>query len=140
MSTFVDQLPSHLKAGTVYLCERSIYSSFNVFSKLLDLSAEELYMLEEIYCTYAKNMPVKGIIYIQCPVEHCFQRTMSRNHSSDKLLTSEYLTLVHEKYLEWFDQTNIPVFYVSDVWINEAPVEKIISEAIEYFDKNRYKL
>ena len=92
MSTFAQELPSDLRTDTLYICERSIHTSFQVFTKMLDLSPEELFMLKEIYSGYAEKFPVKGIIFIQSSVEECLQRVRSRNHDSDELLSFEYLT------------------------------------------------
>ena len=92
MSTFAQEVPTELQTDTLYICERSIHTSFQVFTKMLDLSPEELFMLKEIYSGYAEKFPVKGIIFIQSSVEECLQRARSRNHQSDELLTFEYLT------------------------------------------------
>ena len=133
MSTFAEQIPSSLKTDTIYLCERSIHSSFHVFSKLLKLSSEESFMLKEIYNGYAKKISIKGIIFIHSSVEECFKRAKDRNHLSDQCLSFEYMTEIHEKYMEWFAQTDYPVFYVSDMMIKESSVDEIVAQALEHF-------
>ena len=120
MTTFAEQIPSNLRTDTLYLCERSIHSSFHVFSKLLKLSSAESFMLQEIYHGYAKTFSVMGIIFINDSVEECFKRAKSRNHSSDQLLSLEYMTEIHERYMKWFDRTDYPVFYVSDLMIKKT--------------------
>ena len=138
MSTFAQELPSDLRTDTLYICERSIHTSFQVFTKMLDLSPEELFMLKEIYSGYAEKFPVKGIIFIQSSVEECLRRVRSRNHDSDELLSFEYLTKIQEKYMEWFANTDFPVFFVSDLKIKKMSTEEIISEALEMFKNQKY--
>ena len=135
MSTFAEQIPSNLRTDTLYLCERSIHSSFHVFSKLLKLSSAESFMLQEIYYGYAKTFSVMGIIFINDSVEECFKRAKSRNHSSDQLLSLECMTEIHERYMNWFDRTDYPVFYVSDLMMKKTSVDKIVTQALESFSK-----
>ena len=74
MSTFIQQMPLRLQDDTIYVCERSIHSSFNVFTKLIEVSASEQFMLQEIYSGYAATDNVKGIIYIKSDPEDCMER------------------------------------------------------------------
>ena len=134
MSTFAKRLPPILHQDTIYLCERSIHSSFHVFGKLLDLPKEEQFMLEQIYNGYVEGSSVKGIIYIQSSVKDCFRKARLRNFSSDKLLTEEYLTKVEIMYMDWLKKTHIPVFHIKDSEIGNTPIKEVLTEAFDVFD------
>ena len=134
MSTFMQQIPSSLKEDTIYVCERSIHSSFNVFSKLLNLKKEDLFMLQHIYDGYAKGIQVKGIIYIQSSVEDCLRRAEQRNYSADRLLTQEYLKRVDCNYMDWLKKTNIPVYNTSDSEIRKIHPNEVLVEAFKLFN------
>ena len=135
MSTFMQKTPSSLHTDTIYISERSVHSSFNVFTKLLDIPREEVFMLKEIYNFYAKTNIVKGIIYIQSSAEDCLQRSKQRNFASDNLLSLDYLKQIHYNYMDWLEQTEFPVFYVSDCKVQQLPPEEILAEALDAFSE-----
>ena len=98
MSTFIQKMPSSFNSDTIYISERSVHSSFNVFTKLLDIPREEVFMLKEIYNFYAKTSIVTGILYIQSSPEDCLQRSKKRDFASDNLLSLEYLKQIDYHY------------------------------------------
>ena len=133
MSTFQTQLPTVFKKDNLYICERSIYSAYHVFSKTLDLSKEEQFMLSQIFDGYSKNFCAKGIIYIKSSVKDNLKRARQRGYSSDIVLDLKYLEMLEENYNKWLHTTNIPVYFVTDKEIFESQPEHIIEKAMETF-------
>ena len=133
MSTFQNQLPTGLEKDNLYICERSIYSAFYVFTKMLDISKEEQFMLSQIFDAYSKNFFVKGIIYIESSVENNLKRAKQRGYPSDNVLDLKYLEILEENYKIWLKTTNIPVHFVTDTNIFENSPEQIIAEALNTF-------
>ena len=135
MSTFIQKMPSSFNTDTIYISERSVHSSFNVFTKLLDIPREEVFMLKEIYNFYVKTSIVTGILYIQSSPDDCLQRSKKRDFASDNLLSLEYLKQIDYHYKDWLQQTDFPVFCASDCKVQQVPPEVILAEALDEFNK-----
>ena len=93
-------MPLRLQDDTIYVCERSIHSSLNIFTKLIEVSDSEQFLLQEIYSGYAATDNVKGIIYIKSDPEDCMERASIRNYSSDRILSLFYVKKIENKYMD----------------------------------------
>ena len=134
MSTFMERMPISFNKDSIFLCERSIHSAFNVFSKLGNMPTEEEFMLKFIYGEYGRKSNIDGIIFIQSMVENCLARIKARGFSSDKLINLDYLKRIEEKYMEWLSTVDVPVFFISDQKIKEDSAVKVLEEAFVIFD------
>ena len=137
MSTIDQQLPTQMKQDIVYLCERSIYSSFNVFTDLTNMSTEEAYMINTIYLGYKKRDMADGIIFINSKPEICLNRALSRGHPSDNQLTLQNVEYIHQKYQTWLENTHLPVYYIDESDVPKQSAKDIIESAIMFFEDKK---
>ena len=135
MSTIDQQLPTQINQDIVYLCERSIHSSFNVFTDLTNMSTEEAYMINTIYLGYKKRDNTDGIIFINTNPEISLNRALSRGHPSDKQLTLQNVEYIHQKYQTWIEGTDLPVYTIDESDIAKRSPKNIIESAIMHFQK-----
>jgi deoxyadenosine/deoxycytidine kinase len=109
---------------TLIICERSIMSSYQVFTKML---YDDSYMNEIEYKIYKDlydewchiGLPDK-IIYLDNSAEICFDRIEKRNRLGENQISLEYLKKC-EKYHElWFQHCSIPILKIGmNIEINE---------------------
>lgn len=109
---------------TKIFLERSIYSSFHVFTKNtyddLGINNIEFDILKEYFNfftndlnsifnwsdknnTESSHLPFK-LIYIRSDPEICFERMKDRSRSSENLISSDYLKSIHLKYEDWISK------------------------------------
>ena len=139
MSTIDQQLPSQMKEDTVYVCERSIFSSFNVFTDLTKMSNQEAFMIKTIYDGYKKTNMSDGIIFINSSPKISLNRAISRGHPSDNQLTLEKIEYIHQRYQTWLEQSDLPVYYIDQSDVPKLSPKNIIESAIRFFEGEKNK-
>jgi deoxyadenosine/deoxycytidine kinase len=95
----------------IIICERSIYTDKYVFAKMLYESG----FIKEIewktysywFDTFKSKTSLDLIIYVNTEPTECYNRIIKRNRQEEiNKISKEYLTLCHNKHLEWFDIIN----------------------------------
>jgi deoxyadenosine/deoxycytidine kinase len=115
----------------VFICERSLSSSLNVFSKLhlktQNLTMHNYKILERMYDEILKitGYTLNSVIYLDCPVGTCYARIHKRNRACESEIDLCYLKKCEVSYKEWLN--NVPHISVN---VHDICVDKIA----EYID------
>lgn len=114
-----------------YVLERSFYSDFWVFGRILR-DKEQVTSLEyqflRTWFDYTESMfrdLVVGVIYVDVPVETCHMRTIARARKGEAVISSEYLTTIQQAYTDWIDSTCAPVYRVDGCQTTEQIMASI---------------
>ena len=134
MSTIDQQISGSMQQDTVYVCERSVFSAFNVFTNFSEMSHEESFMMEYIFKGYAKRNSPIGVIFIENSPERSLISAKNRGYPSDMQLTLETLKDIDERYKIWLAKTNLPVYYIHQEDIYWHTPEKILYNALQFFN------
>lgn len=134
MSTIDQQLTDNKQEDTVFVCERSVFSAFHVFSNFSQMSEEEIFMIEYIFKGYAKRNPPLGIIFIENSPESSLIRAKNRGYPSDMQLTLETVKMIDERYKIWLRKTDLPVYFIHEKDVHWQSPEKILDKALQYFN------
>ena len=133
---------SKIEEKTLFLEERSIYSSRNVFTQINfiqnKISEDSLYILDSLFKDYTKNDDILGIIYLECNVDTAMKQINERAHTADTLLTREYVKQVDDGYRKWLERVSWPVIKV-DASESASTVKDSVLEALEqllYHEQN----
>lgn len=92
----------------IIICERSVFSSKDVFVKMLydnkmitDIDYQlYLQLFEEI----TKDIPLSSIIYLKATPETCLERIKNRNRSGEEEISLEYLEMCQQYHNEFFNK------------------------------------
>lgn len=98
--------------NAVLLSERSTFTDFNVFAKMLHHSGKISKIEYTIYCKwfdeFMREIPIKGFIYLTTPPEVCLERIKKRGRGGEENITLEYLTTCHQYHENWLkDEKNV---------------------------------
>jgi deoxyadenosine/deoxycytidine kinase len=133
-SSRMDAINSSSQEQVLFLEERSIYSSRNVFTQINylqgDISEDNLYILDCLFHDYAKNDDILGIVYLDCNIETAMSRISDRGHTSDAMLSSDYVRQVDNVYKTWLEQAPWPVLKVNASG-STLSVQTSVTEALE---------
>jgi thymidylate kinase len=95
----------------IIICERSIYTDKYVFAKMLYESGNINEMEWKTYSywfdTFKDKTQLDLILYVNTEPSECYNRILKRNrHEEINKISNQYLTMCHNKHLEWFNDTN----------------------------------
>jgi len=133
MSTIQQQKPLQKMDNSLYICERSIDSAYNVFTDLHGMSKMEAFMVKTIYEGHAKSNSPLGIIYLESTPQNCLERAHSRGYPSDIRMTLQTMEDIDKKYKKWLFETPIPVHYVRETDHKNQKPEVILQSALQFF-------
>jgi deoxyadenosine/deoxycytidine kinase len=109
MTTLLQQLKTIIEDNKneelyVIVTERSLLSSFSVFSKLAfqnnKINASEYQILKELS---ELSVDIDGIIYLDCPPELCLYRIRTRGRVEEASIEINYMDALHSKYSDMLD-------------------------------------
>ena len=130
---------STAKPGKITFYERSIYSSFNVFThhhwKNGLFTPTEFAILEQQFCFLKQQAPEPdAIIYLRCQPEIAFDRMNKRKSIESHVVPLTYLRALHLEYENWLQdlQIKIPV-YTIDANQSMASVQQHCRDIISSF-------
>lgn len=104
---------SHLKEtlekhkGKIIICERSIFTDYEIFAKSLHDSRDIGEMEFEVYKRWHSlvqdmfKQQITGQIYLRTSPQTCIERVAKRNRQSEDLIDIKYLEQLHRKHEEW---------------------------------------
>jgi deoxyadenosine/deoxycytidine kinase len=104
--------------GRVMFCERSIYTDFHIFAKVMasqgnlsDLEMQVYKKCHKFMCELADEVHIGGMIYLKASTEVCMQRVRKRNRLGEDGITSDYLGDLHDAHENWLmdPQQNVMV-------------------------------
>ena len=98
--------------NAILISERSTFTDYNVFAKMLYDSKKITEIEYTIYCKwfdeFMKEIPIKGYIYLKTSPEICLQRIKKRGRGGENNITLEYLKSCHEYHEQWLkNETNL---------------------------------
>ena len=95
------------KQYTVIVTERSVFTDYEIFAKMLfdDNKIEEInYNIYKMWFNeFIRDLPFKGIIYVKTDPELCNERIKTRNRSGENI-PIEYLRKCHDYHESWIDK------------------------------------
>ena len=111
---------------SIIICERSVYTDFNVFAKMLydDGKIEEVNytIYKQWFDEFTQDAPITGTIYLKVSPDVCSERITKRNRDGE-IIPLEYLkncSKYHDDWLENFDETK-NLIIDGDKNINKTP-------------------
>ena len=111
---------------SIIICERSVYTDFNVFAKMLydDGKIEEVNytIYKQWFDEFTQDAPITGTIYLKVSPDVCSERITKRNRDGE-IIPLEYLKncgKYHDDWLENFDETK-NLIIDGDKNINKTP-------------------
>lgn len=93
--------------GAVLLCERSIFTDYEIFAKVLHESGDINEMEWNVYNAWHAHVrevfgqPIAGTIYLRATPETCMQRIQRRNRQSEDKIDEAYIVGLHKKHEQW---------------------------------------
>ena len=153
MTTLASQRDNIQTDGSIVVMERSlgIYcnlypitlmvlvsgSALNVFQKHLEdtgyITPPEGYILRQLYEHLMKRMPqIKGIIYMDTPLEIATQRIQTRAKEADQSINSDYMSKLVLYYTTFMDtlSNKFPVLYINPYMLETREPVDIMSSWI----------
>ena len=132
LSEIKKMLKKHPNA--IMITERSAYSDFHVFAKML-YSSEKITDIEyQIYCQwfdeFMQDIPIAGYIYLTTSPEICLERIKKRGRKGEENIPIEYLHLCHSYHENWLrNEKNV-------LFLKEQNIDKIE----EFINKNEFNI
>ena len=116
--TTLNNQRKNFDSDKIYVLERSLESSRNVFQKNLQMSGLldpiEDYILSQLYQTFISSSPsIKGVISMKTPLATTLHRLIRRAKEADKSLDENYVTNIHELNNKYIDSLTVPVLSVT---------------------------
>lgn len=112
--------------NSIIICERSVYTDFNVFAKMLydDGKIEEVNykIYKQWFDEFTQDAPMTGTIYLQVTPENCCERIKIRNREGEDI-PLEYITNCGNYHDKWLmnDKTDDGLIINGNVNIKENP-------------------
>jgi deoxyadenosine/deoxycytidine kinase len=108
--------------GRIYVMERSFYSDFWVFGKILKdqglITDMEHQFLRTwfVQCESMFKDMVMGVVFMDVPVDVCHERIRSRARAGESGIQKEYLAAIHDAYMSWMAAgcADVPVLRVAE--------------------------
>ena len=105
------------RPGQIILTERSVLTDRHVFAEMLReqgfLDDIEWQLYTTWFDTFAKDLPMAGIIHITTSADTAFQRIQTRARDGEGLIDPTYLSDLAAQHLRWLRQTYLPVLRIS---------------------------
>lgn len=114
---------------SIIICERSLEIDKAVFANMMrdDIFIDTIQY--QIYCNlyneFIRNFYLIGTIFMDFPVELCFENIKSRNRIGETQITIDYLQKCRKYHLNWYNICNLNLNLY--LYSYENYLEKIIS-------------
>lgn len=103
--------------SNIFLTERSVLTDRYVFAEMLyesgDINDIEWQLYNKWFDTFAKRLPIKGIIYLTTSPETSQKRIKIRNRHGEENIHTDYLDALDNQHHKWISNTEIPVLQIS---------------------------
>ncbi len=122
--------------SNIFLTERSVLTDRYVFAEMLyesgDINDIEWQLYNKWFDTFAKKLPIKGIIYLTTSPETSQKRIKIRNRHGEENIHTDYLDALDNQHHKWISNTEIPVLKISteegeDMNITIAKIRELIA-------------
>ena len=121
--------------NSIILCERSLFTDYFVFAKMLHesgkLSLENYTIYKKWFYHFTKDIHITGIIYIYTNPETAHARCKKRARAGE-CIELDYLSRCHEAHHAWIDTTDIAVIRLDG---NFTHSEKLYTTWIDNLEK-----
>jgi deoxyguanosine kinase len=93
----------------IIICERSIFTDFNIFAKLMnqqgDMSDIELAIYKKChsFMTDLCQITIKRYIYLQATPNTCLERVQKRNREGEENIDIDFLNILHDYHESWLN-------------------------------------
>jgi deoxyadenosine/deoxycytidine kinase len=106
----LSQIKNVIKNGVdVLITERSVFTDYNIFAKMLYDSSKineiEYLIYKKWFNEFIDELPVPHIIYIKTKPETCMERVKKRNRKGETIPLS-YLQSCHDYHEKWINGTS----------------------------------
>ena len=124
---FLKEALAAAEPGKIILTERSVLTDRHVFAALLrdqgymdDLEGS---LYDMWFDTFAKDLPVAGIVYITTSPTVAAERIQRRGRDGEQGMDLAYLNALNRQHQAWISTTSLPVLELStedDVDVNQS--------------------
>jgi len=79
---------------------------------------------------------LRGIIYLDTPVEECIQRIKKRGRKEEEAITPQYLSQLDQHFRKVVEKSSIPTLYINGKYSLETDLSKIEQLLSDFVKKN----
>jgi deoxyadenosine/deoxycytidine kinase len=105
------------RPGQIILTERSVLTDRYVFAEMLrdsgDISSLEWDLYERWFDTFAKDLPIRGIIHMTTGPRTSAARIVKRGRHGEEHIPMNYLEALDAQHRKWVEGTSLPVLEIS---------------------------
>ena len=111
----IETMKKYENTNKIIVCERSIFTDYNVFAKCL---YDEKFINEIEWNTYKQwfehalyihdNIKLDLIVYLDATIENCYDRIKERNRSGESEISKEYLGILDKYHKKWIHDNETP--------------------------------
>lgn len=122
----------YCKGCKYIICERSIFSSRNIFAKMLyddGMIDDIMYKIyEKMFNEFTELYHATQIVYLCGDSDVCYKRIMKRNRSGEDKITLEYLEKCTKYHEEWLGDDEMKKIPTLRIMVNEEVVYDMENE------------
>ena len=93
--------------NSIIIVERSVYTDRKIFTEMLynsgKINAIDYQIYNKWFDNFVDDMPISGIIYLQCNPEISYKRILKRNRKGENI-SKDYLAQCNKYHDKWFDE------------------------------------
>lgn len=114
MTAYISRLANLKKAikkckeGDIIITERSVFSDYNVFAKMLydrgKINEIEYQCYRMWFKNFLEDLPYTFYVYIKTDFNNCYNRVRSRDRKGETQITKEYLESCGSYHDEWLSK------------------------------------
>ncbi len=130
------KMRNELPGDSVIICERSIFTDYEIFAKMAHADGFISDIEFEVYKSWFKLITgfasdIAGTIYLRAPPETCMARALKRARPGEDVLNVEFLTKVHDAHERWLSDNAID----DCVLVIDANIEATDFESAGVYDQ-----
>lgn len=134
--TRLDAIKNAVKSAKkrVLISERSVLTDRFVFAEMLydggDINELEWQIYNNWFDTFAKELPMRGVIHLTTGVETSADRIKIRGREGESSIPNEYLSALDAQHHKWLSNTDLKVLHLSTE--NGVSVDDNVTKIREY--------
>ncbi len=133
----------------LYVCDRSIYSGFYCFAKMMQehdyVTPLELYIYQEQFAWLEAILPCRpdGFIYLRTTQDCCLERMRARGRPEEATVTLDFLETLHHYHEQWLIEKlqvapaimHVPILVLDGNldFKNDPAIQRVFIEQIRVF-------
>jgi deoxyadenosine/deoxycytidine kinase len=134
--TRLDAIKNAVKSAKkkILISERSVLTDRYVFAEMLydggDINELEWQIYNNWFDTFARELPMRGVIHLTTGVETSADRIKIRGREGESSIPNEYLSALDAQHHKWLSNTDLKVLHLSTE--NGVSVDDNVTKIREY--------